>query len=105
MPDPAHAAGRNGSEKILTFRELEALACFRTSRFLTLDSAGVAGHEALGAESSLVVGVDFDESAGDGEAKSFCLAFVAAAVEVYVDVVLFGCIQSVEGLLNNILED
>ena len=72
---------------ILTFRELEAFACFGTSRFLTLYGARVACYEAFRTESGFVFGIDLHQSAGDGETKSLGLSFVTAAVEVGVDVV------------------
>lgn len=88
-----------------TLAELEAFASFGLTGFLAFYGARVAGHEALLAEYSLVVGVDFHESAGDTEAESFGLAFVATTVEVDVDVVLFGAIESCEGLLNDELKN
>ena len=57
------------------------------------------------AEHALVLGVDLDECAGDGETESLGLAFVAAAVKVHVDVVLFGDVECGEGLLNDILKN
>ena len=75
--------------RILTLAELEALACFGATGLFTLDSTGVAGHEAFGAESGLVFRIDFDEGAGDGETESFGLAFVAATVEIDFNVIFF----------------
>ena len=57
------------------------------------------------AENSLVVGVDFHQSAGDTEAESLSLAFVATAVEVYVDVVFLGAVKCVEGLFYDVLKN
>ena len=90
---------------ILTLGELEALTSLGLTGFLTLDSTGVAGHEAIGAEYSLVVGIDLDESAGDGETESLGLTFVTATVKVDLDVILLGCFESAEGLLHDILKD
>ena len=90
---------------ILTFRELEAFACFGTSRFLTLYGARVACHEAFRTESGFVFGIDLHQSAGDGETKSLGLSFVTAAVEVGVDVVFLNAVESRERLLYDILKN
>ena len=55
---------------ILTLGELEALAGLGLTGLLTFNDARVAGHEAFGAEGGLVLGVDFHESAGDGETEA-----------------------------------
>ncbi len=78
---------------ILTFRELEAFACFGLARFLTFNGARVAGHEAVFAENSLVVGIDSHESAGDAETDGFGLSFVAAAIKIDLDVVFFSYVK------------
>ena len=92
-------------QTILAFGELEALACFRLTGFLAFYGARVAGHETCLAEHSLVFGVDFHQCACDSEAECFCLAFVAAAVQIYVDVVFVGCLEGAQGLLNDVLEN
>ena len=89
----------------LTLGELEALACFGTSRFLTFNNARVAGHEAFGTEGFLILGVDFNQCAGNGETESLGLAFVTAAVEVYTDVVFFNNVEGLEGLGDDVLEN
>ena len=89
----------------LTLRELEAFASLGLTGFLTLYGARVAGHEALCTESGLILGIDFHESAGDGETESLGLAFVTAAVDVSVDIVLLSTLKSVEGLLNDVLKN
>lgn len=65
---------------------------------------GVACHEAFGAESSLVLRIDFDECACDSQTESFCLTFVTAAVKIDFDVVFFCYIKLVKGLLNDVLQ-
>ena len=90
---------------MLTFGELETAASFGLTGFLTFDNARVAGDEACAAESLLVVGVDFDESAGNREAESFGLTFVAAAVEVDADVVFFCGLEEGERLFNDELKN
>ena len=90
---------------MLTFAELEALACFGTSGFLTFNSARVAGHESMLAQNGLVVGVHFDQGAGNCETQSFGLSFETAAVEVDVDVVFFGAVEHGERLLNDELKN
>ena len=90
---------------ILTLGELEALASFGLTGLFAFYNARVAGHEAFCAKCGLVLGVDFHESAGDSKAKSFCLAFVATAIEIDLNVVFFSDIKSHEGLLNDILKD
>ena len=84
---------------------MEALACFGLTGFLAFYGARVAGHEAGAAESSLVVGVNFNQSASDAEAKCFGLAFEAATVEVDLDVVFFNDVESGEGLLHDELKN
>ena len=91
--------------KRLTLGELEALACLGTTGLLALHGAGVAGHEAFGAEGLLVVGVDFDKGAGDGEAESLGLSLVAATVDVDVYVVLLNAVEGLERLLDDVSED
>ncbi len=72
---------------VLTLGELEALACFGLAGLLRSTARGSRVMKPCFAEYGLVVGVDFNESAGDAEAESFGLAFVATAVEVDVDIV------------------
>lgn len=91
--------------KRLTFAELEALASLGTTGFLTLDGTGVASHEAVLAQQSLVLGVDFHESASDGEAECFSLTLVATTIEIYVDVVFLGDFEERQGLLNDKLKN
>lgn len=98
-------SGATKLRKGLALGELEALACFGLARFLALHHAGVAGHEAFAAESLLVFGVDFHQSAGDGETKSLGLAFEAASVEIHADVVFLLCLKFLQRLLNNVLEN
>ena len=90
---------------VLTLAELEALASLGLTGLFAFHGAGVAGHEAVLAQQSLVVGVNLNESAGDSEAQSFGLAFVAAAVEVYVHVVLFSNVEKAQGLFNDELKN
>ena len=89
----------------LAFGELEALAGLGLAGFLTFNGTRVAGHEAMLAEGRLVFGIDFDKSASDAETESFCLSFVAAAVEIDMDIVFVGNFKSVERLLNDILKN
>lgn len=88
----------------LTLGELEALASLGTARLFALYHARVAGHEAFGTQCRLVLGIDFDEGAGDGEAESFGLSFVAATIEVDLDVILLNDVERVERLLYDILK-
>ena len=90
---------------LLTFRELEAFACFGLTGLFAFYGARVAGHEAMLAQDRLVVGVDFHQCAGDSEAESLGLAFVAAAVEVDTDVILLGNFEQAQGLLYDELEN
>ena len=80
-------------------------SCFGLAGFLAFHNAGVAGHEAFGAESRLVFGVDLHQSAGDGETESLGLTFVTAAVDVDRDVVFVGAVKSLEGLEHDVLEN
>ena len=89
----------------LTFRELEALAGLGLTGFLALDSARVAGHEAVLAQYALVLGVDLHQCAGDSQTQGLGLAGVAAAVEVDVDVILLGDAKGGEGLLYDVLKN
>ena len=89
----------------LTLRELEALAGFGLTRLLALHDAGVAGHEAFGAECGLVFRIDLDKSAGDGQTQSLGLSFVAAAVDVGVDVIFVCHPEGVQRLKHYILKD
>lgn len=89
----------------LTFRELEAFASLRTTRFLTLNLTGVASHEAFLAESGLVFGINLYKRTGDSETESLCLTFVTATVKMSHDVIFLSHIKSVEGLLNDILKN
>ena len=96
---------RKLGKQILTFAELEALACFGLTRLFAFHSAGVTGHEAVFAQDSLVIGIDFHQSAGDSETEGLGLTFVAAAVEVHVDVVFFNDVENRKGLLNDELKN
>ena len=89
----------------LTFAELEALAGLGLAGFLALDDACVAGHEAFGAECGLNLGVVLDQGSGDGEAECLGLTFVAAAVEVGLDVEAALGLDGLEGLLYDVLKD
>ena len=57
------------------------------------------------AEHCLVVGVDSYESASDAKTKSFGLTFVAATVEVSLNVVFTFDIEGCEGLFDDILKN
>ncbi len=100
-----HRRDLDTKQSRLTLGELEALAGLGLTGFLTLDRAGVASHEAFGAESGFVFGVNLNQSAGDSETQSFGLTFVAAAVEVYVDVVLFSAVKCKQRLLYDVLKN
>lgn len=89
----------------LTLAELESLAGLGLAGFLALYGTWVACHEAFLAQCALVLGVDFDEGTCDSEAQSLGLSLVAATLEVDGDVILFNCLQGVERLLNDELED
>ena len=92
-------------ETPLTFRELEAFACLGLTWFLTLYGARVAGHEALGAESRLVLRIDLHKRTCDSEAERLGLTFVAAPIYMGVDVIFLSSLESAERLLHNILKD
>lgn len=92
-------------ETPLTFRELEAFACFGLTGFLTFNGTRVTCHEAVFAEDSLVIGIESHKSACDAETEGFGLTFVTAAVKVDMDVILFGNVKSREGLLNDVLKN
>ena len=97
--------GEKRRGKRLTLGELEALACFGTARLLTFNNARVAGHEAFGAESLLVVGVNLDKGAGDSQTQSFGLTFVTATVEVGFDVEVAFDAESFQRLEHDVLQN
>ena len=57
------------------------------------------------AQDCLVVGVELNESTGNTEAESFCLAFIAAAVKIYLKVIFFGNFENRQGLLYDVLKN
>ena len=89
----------------LTFAELESAACFGTSGFLTLNFARIAGDEAFGTQYGFVLSIDFNQSAGYGQAQCLRLAGEAATAEVYFDVIFFGHTQLVQRLFDDVLQN
>ncbi len=91
--------------QILTLAELEATACLWLTWLLTFYYAGITCEESGLAESRLGLGVNLDECTCDGETECLSLALVATTLKVYLDVVLLGNSDFVEGLLNDVLKD
>ena len=89
----------------LTLTELEATTCLRLTRLLALDLAAVACQESLGLQCFLVLGVQLDQCACNGETQSLALTRETATVEVHFDVVLLGYLKQVQRLLHHILQD
>jgi len=89
----------------LTLGELEAFAGLGLTGLLTFNDTRVAGHEAFCAKGGLVLGVDFHQSAGDGETEGLGLAFVTSAVDVDSDVIFLNAVKCLQGLKHDILED
>ena len=90
---------------ILTLAELEATACLRLTRLLTLNLTSVACEEALYLESLLVLSVNLNECASDSEAESLALTCETATVEVYLDVIFLFHTEQEQRLLNNVLQN
>lgn len=101
--DTKRLSSSNGRE--LTFAELEATASLGTSRLFTFNGTGITCHEAFSTKSLLVVGIDFHECAGNGEAEGLALSGETTTAEVNLDVVLFSHVEECEGLLYNVLQD
>ncbi len=57
------------------------------------------------AQCGLVFGVDLYEGTCDGKTEGFSLSFVAATVEVDLDVVLFNAVEGEHWLLHDVLQD
>ena len=93
------------ADKRLTLAELEAATCLGTSRLFTFYLAAIAGNESFCTQCLLVVSIDFDEGACDGETQSLALASEATTLKVHLDVVLLSHVEKGEGLLYYELED
>ena len=76
-----------------------------TPRLLTFNLTRITRHEAFCAERLLVVGVDFNECASDGETERLALAGEATTVKVHLDVILLSGFKQREGLLHHELKD
>ena len=81
------------------------LTCFGLTRLLTLNLTGVTCQETFGLQNGLGLFIDLDESAGDSKTECLSLAFVAAAVEINLDIVLLSNTEFVQWLLNDELKD
>ena len=77
----------------LTFTELESLTSFRTTRFLTLNSARIASNETFFAKSCFIFGIYLYECACNCETKSLRLTCKTATGKICLDVVFFSCFQ------------
>ena len=95
----------SASVRILTLAELEATACLRLTRLLTLNLTSVASEEALCLESLLVFCVNLNERTGDSEAESLALTCEAATVEVSLDIIFLFRTEQEQRLLNHVLQD
>ena len=100
----ASPRGRTANQT-LTLAELEALACLRTSRLLTLYNACVASQESVVFQVLLVFCVHLDEGACDSETQSLALACEAAAVEVCLDVIFLCSLEQQQWLFYHVLQD
>lgn len=85
--------------------ELEAFAGLGLTGLLAFHGTGVAGHEACFAQNGFVLGVDFHQCAGNTQTQSFGLAFVAATVEINVNIVFVAYLKCAEGLLYDELKN
>ena len=92
-------------DTILTLAELETLASLGLTGFLALYGTWVASHETLLAQGALVLGIDLHQGASDSQAQSLGLSLVTTTNQVNLDVVLLGCLESGEGLLNDELKN
>ena len=90
---------------ILTFTELESTTCFRTTRLLTFNNAGITCHEPFCAKCLLVVCIDFHQCAGDCKTQRLRLAGKTTAVYIHLDVIFFFYTQSRQRLLYHILKN
>ena len=82
----------------LTLTELEATTSLGLTWLFALYSTWVAGHEAFGAKSLLILSVNLYESASDGETQSLALTCVATSEEIHLDVILLGNLKFLERL-------
>ena len=89
----------------LTLTELEATTSLGLTWLLTFNDTGIAGEEASLAECCLVLSIDLNESACDGETNGTSLAIETTALEVHLDIVLLSYTYLVEGLLYDELKD
>jgi hypothetical protein len=87
----------------LTLGELEALAGTRATWFLALTHPGIASQKALDLEGGAVLGVEFVESAGDGEAECASLTLKSTTCGLGLDVVALHGIDRLKRLQNGVL--
>ena len=78
---------------------------FLTSRFLTLNSTGIACEEAFVLQCLLVIGIDLNQCAGDCKTQSLALSGVTTAVKIYLNVIFAFNTQELQRLLYNILQN
>ncbi len=81
------------------------LACFGLTRLLTLYLTGITSQEAFCLQRRFILFVNLYKCASDSKAKSLCLAFETATVQINFDIVFLSNTEFVQWLLNDELKD